>query len=184
MAELVEHQGLVVEKEGDAVALHDQGVVVKTEAGRFATLGTDGNWHGYVPSTQVRDILNGEGQTLEGDDAAPFRPLEAMADAKDVDVVGSEAAAPTGAIDDFSPGGGRGNEVTSIETVDQGGSTTTTIADSSGEHTATDSTGGNVGASSDRPLTDVDPSLAPATKDELDRGGASGATSRGKRSSS
>lgn len=154
MAELVEHQGLVVEKEGDAVALHDQGVVVKTEAGRFATLGTDGNWHGYVPSTQVRDILNGEGQTLEGDDAAPFRPLEAMADAKDVDVVGSEAAAPTGAIDDFSPGGGR------------------------------DSTGGNVGASSDRPLTDVDPSLAPATKDELDRGGASGATSRGKRSSS
>jgi hypothetical protein len=156
---MVEHQGLVVEKEGDAIAVPGQGVVVKTDQGRFATLGADGNWHGFVPTTQQRDILNGEGRELTEDEASVFDPLKAAAEAKDVDVAGSEAVAPTGAVDDFTPGGGMGP-------VGPVG------ADTSGE--------GNVGARSDRPETDIDPSLRPATKDELDAMGSAAPKRSGK----
>src|SRR5687768_16693964 len=153
MPEKVEHQGLVVEKDGDAIVAAGQAVVVKTDTGRFATLVADGNWHGYVPSTQMRDILGGEGEPVE-DEPSPLDVARGNADVKAVDVVGSEAASPTGAVDDFSPGGGMG-PVGAVG------------ADTTGEASQ-----GNVGADANRSQTDIDPSMRPATKDELDAGAA------------
>jgi hypothetical protein len=102
----VEHQGTVVDipttgvTGAEAVIQQGQGLVFKTEAGRFGTLGADGFYHGYVPSTQVRDILNGAGEDAE---AEPKTALdEALEKAKQQGaehIAGSEAPAPTGDVD-------------------------------------------------------------------------------------
>lgn len=105
MTDKVEHQGTVVEVASggpgaEAVIQDGQGIVFKTEDNRFGTLGADGFYHGYVPSTQVRDILNGAGEDAEIEEITGVDL--AMQKAKEQDAklpLGSEAAAPTGDID-------------------------------------------------------------------------------------
>lgn len=143
--EKVAHQGVVVEvpdktiEGAEAVVQEGQGLVFRTEGNRFGTLGADGFYHGYVPSTQVRDILMGQGENVDDE------PVTAMDQAIDKahelgaePVAGSEAPFPTGDIE---------------------GKTDAVVGPNIAE--------GNVGAK-DELTTDRDPTMAPATKAELD----------------
>ncbi len=100
----VAHQGTVVETRGDNTVVQDgQGLVLKTEGNRFATLGADGFYHGYVPSTQVRDILMGAGEEVKEEDVSAMDL--ALQRAKDQDapqVAGSEAPFPTGDVENIT----------------------------------------------------------------------------------
>lgn len=107
MGEKVEFQGTVVETAdqaptsgGDAVIQHGQGLVFRTEGNRFGTLGADGFYHGYVPSTQVRDILMGAGDAVEDEPATAMDlAIDKAKEQGSEPVAGSEAPFPTGDVD-------------------------------------------------------------------------------------
>lgn len=106
MADKVEFQGTVVETAEnvpsgvDAVVQQGQGLVFRTEGNRFGTLGADGFYHGYVPSTQVRDILLGAGDDVSDEPASAMDlAIERAKDLGSDMVVGSEAPLPTGDVD-------------------------------------------------------------------------------------
>lgn len=141
----VEHQGAVVDLPADApagteaVIQEGQGLVFKTEAGRFGTLGADGFYHGYVPSTQVRDILNGQGNDVTDEPTTALdEAIEKSREQDAAKVAGSEAPAPTGDVE---------------------ASTDPAIGPNIAE--------GNVGGK-DELVTDHNPTMAPASKAELD----------------
>ena len=100
----VEHQGTVVEiasggPGAEAVIQNGQGLVFRTEDNKFGTLGADGFYHGYVPSTQVRDILMGQGNEVRPEETTAMEVAMQKAQEQDAQVVaGSEAPFPTGDV--------------------------------------------------------------------------------------